>query len=120
MNQPLDPLAFLELAQELAVQDGEEVKLRTAVSRAYYSLFLIARQKTDVQARDKVHTRVVSAIKQRKGYRATGEQLDALRRLRTVADYELLPSDVRNRDWRFNWSRARLLVNEILPKLRSL
>lgn len=120
MNQPLDPLSLIELAQELAVQDGEEVKLRTAVNRAYYALFLIAREKIGLQSRDNVHTKTIQAIKRQRGYRAAGEQLDALRRLRTIADYELLPGNARDRDWKLNWQRTRLLMNELLPKLQDL
>ena len=43
MTERFDPLAFLVLARELAGEGKDEAKLRTAVGRAYYALFLIAR-----------------------------------------------------------------------------
>lgn len=119
MIQPLDPLAFLSLARELANRDGEEAELRTAVGRAYYALFLIAREKIGIRGPRKIHTRVIDALKKRRAYRSTADQLDALRRLRTVADYQLLPDDQADRDWTRNWSRAQALVDRVLPRLHA-
>ncbi len=119
MIQPFNPLAFLDIARELGNGDREEAKLRTAVGRAYYALFLIARDKTGITGRRAVHTRVINALKKRKNYRSTADQLDALRRLRTVADYELLPSDHANRNWPGNWSEAHALVDRVLPRLQA-
>ena len=117
MPDPLDPLASFHLAQELA-ERSDEVRLRTAIGRAYYALFLIAREKTGVRDRGRVHKNVIEAIKKRKGYLTTGEQLDSLRRLRTVADYELLPHNPDDGDWARNWSTAQALAERILPKLQ--
>ena len=119
MIQPFDPLAFLDLARELGNGDREEAKLRTAVGRAYYALFLIARGKAGVTGRRDIHTRVINALKQRRKYRSTADQLDALRRLRAVADYQLLPDDPINRNWPGNWSRAHALVDRVLPRLQA-
>ncbi len=119
MTQPLDPLTFLTLAQELARRDQKEATLRTAVNRAYYALFLIARDKTGVKGTRNIHMRVIQAVRRRRGYRSTGDQLDALRRLRTIADYQLLPADPAYRDWVRNWSRAQVLILRILPKLQA-
>lgn len=118
MPQPLDPLAFLRVAQVLA-QEADEATLRTAIGRAYYALFLVARDKTRVKSTRAVHTEVVSAVKKRQGYRATADQLDALRRLRVITDYQLLPDDPAMRDWSSNWTKAQTLVNHILPKLQA-
>lgn len=119
MIAPLDPLAFVQLARELACRVGEEASLRTAVGRAYYAVFLIARDKTGVGRERHVRAEVIRAVKRRKAYRSTGDQLDALRRLRTVADYELLPPDPNDRNWVANWSRAESIVNRVLPRLQS-
>lgn len=119
-TQPLDPLAFLALARELAGQGADEAKLRTAVGRAYYTLFLIARDKTGVKGKKHVHEKVISAVKGRSGYRAVGDQLAKLRRLRVYADYHMLPERGTNRDWEMNWSIAIGLVDWVLPKLQAL
>jgi hypothetical protein len=119
MIQPFDPLAFLVLAQQLASQDRDEARLRTAVGRAYYALFLIAREKTSVRKRRNVHKEVINALKKRKAYWSTADMLRMLFRLRTVADYELLPKDAAERNWTRNWSMAQYLINRILPKLQA-
>lgn len=117
MMQPLDPLAFLELARELADGD-DEARLRTAVGRAYYALFLVGREKSGVRVKKDVHKAVVNAVKKR--HRSLGDQLDSLRRLRIVADYELLPNDSANSNWQKNWERAEALVDKVLPGLQGL
>lgn len=119
MITPFDPLAFLTVARELALLDREEARLRTAIGRAYYALFLIARERTGIRRRRNVHQRVIDAVRGRRGYRSTADQLDTLRRLRVVADYQLLPENSADRDWTRNWSRAQALVNRILPRLRA-
>ena len=119
MTQPLDPLAFLNLAQELASQGNDETKIRTAVGRAYYALFLVAREKTGVRGRRNVHQLVIDGVRGRTGYRPIGDQLDTLRRLRSVADYQLLPDKTADRDWMRNWSRVDEIVKRILPRLSS-
>jgi hypothetical protein len=118
MPDPLDPLAFLQIAQELA-REKDEAKIRTAVGRGYYALFLLAREKTGVTSTRAVHTEVVRAVRRRSGYRATADQLDALRRLRVVADHQLLPDDVALRDWSNNWASVQALIEHILPKLQA-
>ncbi|MBI3801373.1 MAG: hypothetical protein HY268_30920 [Deltaproteobacteria bacterium] len=117
MPEPLDPLTFLRVAQELARQ-RDEAALRTAIGRAYYALFLVARDKTGVTSTRAVHTEVIRAVRKRPGYRAVADQFDALRRLRVVADYQLLPDDPALRDWPSNWVKAQALINHILPKLQ--
>lgn len=56
MIQLLDPLTFLDLARDLTQRDQKEASLRTAVNRAYYALFLIAREKTGIRGKRNVHT----------------------------------------------------------------
>jgi hypothetical protein len=118
MPEPLAPLAFLRVAQELARQE-DEAALRTAIGRAYYALFLSARDKTGVTSPRAVHTEVIRAVRKRPGHRALADQLDALRRLRVVADYQLLPDDPTMRDWPSNWVKVQTLVDHILPKLQA-
>ena len=119
MSPKFDPLKFLSLAHELANQN-EESNLRSAVNRAYYAVFLIAREKTGVTDRKGVHKKVVKKLRRRRGYWATAEKLRSLFRLRTVADYELLPANPSDRNWPHNWSTTQDLVDNILPKLQAL
>lgn len=119
MNPPFDPLLYLRLAWELASQDGTEVKFRTAIGRAYYALFLLARTKSNVTGAEDVHKRVGSVVSNKPGYSIMGSQLRTLHRLRVEADYYLTPSDAAFEDWERNWKDAEHLVNAILPKLQA-
>lgn len=119
MTEPLDPLSFLIVAKELASQGAGEAKLRTAVGRAYYAVFLVARGKTGITTKRDVHTQVIQALKRRRPYRGTAEQVDMLRRLRTVADYELIPQNPHNSDWTRNWSTAQAVAERVLARLSS-
>ena len=98
-------------------QKGGEAELRSAVSRLYYALFHVARQRTEVGASTtSAHTAVVIAVKRRDW--STGDQLDSLRKLRTAADYDLVPDPSRaGTDWQANWQRAQAIASHILPKL---
>ena len=121
MTQPFDPLDFLDLARELGARTQDEASLRTAVGRAYYALFIIARDKLGFAMKRKaVHTLVTKELKRRRGYRSTADQLAALKRLRHTADYQMLPDNPSDRDWQNNWSRAEEIVNQILHKLQAL
>jgi uncharacterized protein (UPF0332 family) len=89
---------FLSLAARVAA-DATEAEWRTAVSRAYYAAFHVARQVlTDlnftVPRADRAHQYLVfrlsncgeSAVEQ------SGRDLETLRRLRNRADYDDLPA----------------------------
>jgi hypothetical protein len=118
-TRPLEPTAYLKVARELAGKDGEEY-LRTAIGRLYYCCFLIARQRTGVTATKDVHRIVITTVRGRAGYWGVADQLDNLRRLRVAADYQLVPTDPRRRDWHRNWARAESIANTILPQLQAL
>ncbi len=116
---PFDPLLYLSLARELANQNATEVNYRTAIGRAYYALFLLARGKSNITGSEDVHKRVGSVVSSKSGYSIVGSQLRALHRMRVEADYYLTPSDTSFEDWERNWKDAEHLVNAILPKLQS-
>jgi len=117
---PFDPLSFFALAKELGDHSSrDECKLRTAVGRAYYSVFLVARKKTGILDDTDVHSKVITKLRTRPGFRATADQLGSLRRLRTVADYEMEPRVITDRDWAKNWVRANTLVPSILKYLNA-
>ena len=115
-----DPIQFLQLAQNLANPATDEAKLRTAVGRAYYTAFLVARDKARITRRRAVHMKTSIALKKMHGYRTLGDKLQKLSRLRGVADYQLIPLDPAERDWEVNWSSASALASDIIPKLQAL
>lgn len=119
MTPPLDPLDFLAVAREVA-SGGTDAHLRTAIGRAYYCCFLIARDRAGVTGTKDVHKRVITAVRGLPGYWAVADELDSLRKLRVTADYQLLPMIPGSRNWRRNWARAERIVNDILPLLRSI
>lgn len=93
-SNAFDPLGFLDVARALAgKQAPTQSELRTALSRAYYAVFLRARER--LIARGRMHTSgtgedhylVISTL------RSTGvphgDQLDRLRVKRASADYDL-------------------------------
>lgn len=112
-----NPLEFLQLANQLAAST-DEANLRTAVNRAYYALFLLARDKLSITDTSGVHRLVVKVIKRRNN--ALADQLGSLKRLREVADYEPVPKKEKDRNWQRNWRVAQELAKWILPKLQAL
>ena len=89
-----DPEGFLEVARSLAHKTNPtEAELRTAVGRAYYGVFLQAREVlaatgeiTPTWTPDD-HPLVVGALRKRRG--PSGNQLHKLRRARNQDDYHL-------------------------------
>jgi hypothetical protein len=114
-----DPRLLIPLARELAGAGASETRLRSAVNRAYYGLFLLARDKAHLTGTETVHGRTVAAVKAKPGYWATGVLLDEMRHLRVEADYALTPSDPDYADWTRNWREAEHRVTQILPKLEA-
>ena len=89
-----DPSGFLQLAASLSRKDGAtEAELRTAVSRAYYAVFLHARERLaaagriNPTGRGTDHELVIGALRSLGG--SQGDQVDKLRRSRNRADYNL-------------------------------
>ncbi len=59
-----DPREFLRIANQLAQHNDDEASLRSAVNRAYYSVFLLARQKVGISGRRQhVHGDVLGALR---------------------------------------------------------
>ena len=87
-----DPVEFLELADRLS-QGITEGDFRSAVSRAYYAIFLRARENLTAAnlitptATGGDHRLVVRTLKSQR--RVEGNQLDRLRRRRNLADYNI-------------------------------
>ena len=80
-----DPLEFLRVAESLAAGDTSEANLRTAVSRTYYAVFLVMRERFEVEGKRNIHGRVIGAVY---AYdKMAGERLQKLEALRILADY---------------------------------
>lgn len=118
MPQPFSPYDFLVVAQELARDGADEAKLRTAVGRAYYAMFLIAREKLGVTTTVQVHREVIRVLTRRR--KTLGDRFFDLFNLRQLADYELLPAHPRDQDWHINWARAQHLVALLHPALERI
>ena len=117
---PFDPSPLRELADQIADLEGdEEMKLRAAVGRTYYAVFLVAREKTSVVARENIHSQVVYQVKRRLS-QIVGGKLDNLKQLREAADYEYPPADPSLQDWQANWRDARRLADQLLEKLANV
>lgn len=117
---PHDPLAFLDLANQLTTGSPDETKLRTAIGRAYYAMFLIARDKTGIGDEENVHSKVIKAVRSLPSYSTVADQIGTLRRLRSVADYQIIPQKVSDQDWMRNWAIVKALIPRILPFLQSM
>ena len=89
-----NPLDFLDLADELKPSNGNEAKIRTSISRAYYAAFLYAREWLRANnwtlyddGRD--HRKVQEGLEYYKG-RGLRDKMAYLRRdYRNEADYNL-------------------------------
>jgi len=78
------------LAKELYNSaDSDEAKLRSAISRAYYAVFCIARKKTGIMTRKSTdHKKVADYFKRDKRTQKIYENLRRLRNDRNRADYD--------------------------------
>lgn len=85
-TQVFDPERFLEVAERMAAPT-DEANGRTAISRAYYGAFLLARDMADIKdmtARAHAETRRHYA---ECGEKEVAEDLQSLRTARNLADY---------------------------------
>jgi hypothetical protein len=113
MSPPFEPRDFIPVAERLANHPSGEAELRTAIGRAYYAVFLVARDKFGISARNKqVHRDTQIALK-KKNF-AAGDMLGKLHRLRKVSDYELIPSNLAHHDWQKNWIDAKSMLDQLL------
>ncbi|KJU84665.1 HEPN domain protein [Candidatus Magnetobacterium bavaricum] len=96
----VSPLDYLPFVRELL--DGKtvsEVKIRTAISRTYYAVYLYAAEKyvqakgnnASIESACKNHTRFLNELKDESDGRLNtiGNQIHELKRFRERADYEI-------------------------------
>lgn len=82
------PTQFVQLAESLVAQQ-DEASLRSAVSRAYYGVFLEARERLQLTSTSaSVHAETQRLLK-RRGLPRLALALDSLRKLRNLSDYQL-------------------------------
>lgn len=124
MLNPFHPWGYFSLAQRLAADLEEthrEANLRAAVGRAYYAVFLIARDKANVRGKDGIHAQTKAAVQTRSF--AAGGEYEALRRMRVHADYLLKPSDpdydAATADWQRNWEDAEWYAQSLFRFLSA-
>lgn len=117
MSEPFSPTQYMEVARHLATDLTNEPRLRAAVSRAYYAIFLMVREKAHITGKDSVHERAKTATAS-KSY-SHGGTYQTLREMRTHADYVLKPGDQgydsAYDDWVENWKNAEWCCNSLLP-----
>ena len=109
-------MEFVRVADLLASRHTSEASLRTGVDRLYYAAFLSAREFLGVSGRTRIHQRVIGEL--RTHDRMAAQQLETLRNIRVVADYDLDVQDPLRRDWQRNYQMARRLANFVLERLR--
>ena len=117
--QPFDPLTFLAIARALAMDSSNEGRLRTAIGRAYYGVFLVVRDWLGVHEHRDAHQRVLTELGNR-NQQGIGARLHDLRALRMAADYQLVPHSAAMADWEQNWRDAEKQVRWLVNRLQQL
>ena len=116
MPDQFSPSQYMEVARYLATAPADEPRLRAAVSRAYYAIFLMVRDKAHLTGKDSVHERAKTAIAAKSS--AAGGTFQTLRELRTHADYVLKPGDPgydpAYDDWADNWKNAEWCYDSLI------
>lgn len=109
---------YVSLSEELA-RRKEESCLRSSISRGYYGVFCIARNKMGYKSYEKadVHSKVMQALKKARAgdWRKIGWNLDELRRARNDADY-----DEEKQVKKGLAERMLILAKGVLEKLESV
>lgn len=118
MSKPdvFDPAEYVRIASDLAKSTSDEAAIRSAINRAYYALFLVARDRLGLEESD--HISVVAAVKEED--RTAGDQLGMLKFLRISADYHptIMAGGVAN--WLAHWRHVEPFLDPLRRKLAKL
>ena len=130
---PLDPELFLGQARRLVRDAENEADYRSAINRAYYACHLVARDALfGVDAgggKRPSHWAVINSVNKVPGRHWDAYLLQALKRMREVADYvtDSLHPEVRRvfersqvEDWEGLAAAALAVAGETVPRLRRL
>ena len=109
-----DPVEFFRFAHALIQQPSlDEASLRSCVSRAYYSAFLVARDRAKItNSGQSVHDLTARHYVNRPQQAGIGNRLNALRTLRNQADYDLMKTCSR-RDAQNSIAQARKVLLDL-------
>ena len=121
MNPSAFPDRIFALARELAqagLDSNDEVRLRSAVSRAYYAVFLMARDRLRVTASTNVHAEVFRQVRRRNGGFLLSDSLHTLKSYRQSADYDF-PAKTEHQDWKANWNDVNRRAETLLQRLKT-
>ena len=111
---------IFDLAKELASEglaQNDEVRIRSAISRAYYAVFLTARDRLNVATEIEAHTSVIRAVRSRYGI-LIGSRLYDLKVMRTFADYSF-SSQIESADLYQMWELASQKATQLLNRLKT-
>ena len=114
-----DAEAIFQLAPTIAAlakASGDEITLRSAVSRAYYAVFLRFRDRLGVTATTDVHGEVLRGVRRQHG-RFISRYLFQMKELRIAADCQF-PPPAASRDWEANWKFAESKGRFLLDRFR--
>ena len=118
---------LLAIAQELlesGMTGRNELKFRSAVNRAYYSIFLLAREKTSLENEvHDVHSKVFREISYRLiriGKQSTVMRVKELREYRQQADYSFPATIPECEDWKKCAENAVIQAGYALNHLERL
>lgn len=118
-KRSFDPQDIVTLAYMLG-SGTDEASYRSAVSRAYYGVFLIAREHLRVRAKrgENIHGKVVQELRMRDN--TIGNQLDKMRKLRNQADYDIGPSDSGVGLWAQRWRQVEPILRSLPSRVKRL
>lgn len=110
-----NPVDFYHLAGWLYTQQNShvEARARTVISKAYYSAFLVARNKADIPLKTKDVHKVVHAHYFKAGRLAPAKRLDELRVKRNNADYDETTPTITSRDSGIALAQAKKILEEL-------
>lgn len=119
MSAPFDPEEYFRFAREIAATSQSEAALRSAVSRAYYAVFLLARERMDVRVTARAHESVIRRLAE-DGHVFLASLLGTIRSFRELADYSLAPDRPDHQSWEETWLRVERHVAHLIRELRRL
>jgi hypothetical protein len=134
LHAVFDPAGSLQVARDLDASATSEAEWRTVVGRAYYAVFITARDRLfpspvpprSIRRRGSrgrsalipIHQAVLNEVARRST--AVGSQLQQLHDLRIEADYHRTPTRPARADWRKNSESAVIVASNILGRVRAI